>query len=117
MKNIERLYSVIDNNLFMTTGKLDYDRLMDSFIKLCDLINDGEYDESLWYIGEYKTACLDNLIVGAYWHFTEWHSGQFSKSYQCLCLLGSIYQPNMASLDPENYGEYATYKALETMAG
>ena len=117
MKNIERLYSVIDNSVFTINGKLSYNRIMDAVLLLCDAIEaDSSKDESIWYIGDCKTACLADFIVGAYWHFTEWHEGQDSKSYLCLCALGGIFTPNMAMLDPENCGEYSTYEQLDALA-
>ena len=117
MKNIERIYKAIDNSLFTINGKLSYDRLQDAILLLCEHINEDESeDESIWYIGEFGTACLADFITGAYWHFTEWHAGQESKSYACLSALGSIYSPNMATLDVENYGEFNTYELLAVMA-
>ncbi len=116
IKNINRIYNVIEASVFTTQGQLDHDRLQDAFIVLCNLINAGDYDETLWYIGEFKCATLDSLLVGAYWHFTEWHEGQDSKSYAVLCAIGSIYQPNCASLDQDNYGEFETYTQLNAMA-
>ncbi len=117
MKNIERIYKAIDNSLFTINGKLSYDRLQDAILLLCEHIKqDNGEDESIWYIGEYSAACLADFITGAYWHFTEWHAGQDSKSYACLSALGSIYSPNMASLEEENAGEFSTYELLNDMA-
>ncbi len=116
MKNIERIYNVIEASVFTTQGQLAYDRLQDAFVILCDLINASEHDDSLWCIGENKSASLDDLLIGAYWHFSEWHGGLNHKSYSVLCAIGSIYEPNCASLDEDNYGEFATYTQLNEIA-
>lgn len=113
--NIERLFKVIDNSLFMTTGKLDYDRVTDAFIKLADLVHDSDLDESIWYLGEFSHCCLSDLIVGAYWHYSDWHAGQYSKSYQALCALGQIFSPGMSSLDSDS-SEFFAYEMLQDMA-
>lgn len=112
MCNITRLYNVIDNSLFMVTGNLDYDRITDALIKLADTLATTETDESVWYIGECRTCCLDDLIIGAYWHYTEWHAGQYSKSYRALCALGQIFSPGMSYPEDEN----EAYLVLNAMA-
>ena len=117
MKNIKRIFKAVDNSLFTINGKLDYNRLQDAILLLCEhIMADDSDNESIWYIGEYGTACLADFIAGAYWHFTEWHGGQASKSYACLCALGQIFSPNMAVLDEDNHGEFATYELLADMA-
>ena len=55
---------------------------------------------------------LMDLIVGAYWHYTEWHSGQWSKGYAALSALGRIYSPNMETVDPDNMA----YQGLNRLA-
>ena len=102
LHNIERLVRVIENSVFMTTGKLDYPRITDAIIKLSDLVNDYDGDsDDLWNI---DTNCISiaDLIVGAYWHFLEWHSGQVSIGYRAFCALDRIYTPNMEQPDTEN---------------
>ncbi len=113
MKNIKRVFAVINHNLFTINGTMDYYRLMDCLSKLCELIEAYEGEtEFMWCLGEYGACTLDDLIIGAYWHFTEWHSGQDSKSYATLCALGSVYTPNMDTPDDEN----AAYQLLNIMA-
>jgi len=114
IQNVKRVFKVIDNSLFMISGKLDYDRVTDAIIKLADLVNDSPADDSdeLWSIGEFGTCSLPDLIVGAYWHYTEWHGGQWSKGYAALSALGSVFSPNMST--PE-YGNEA-YMALDEAA-
>lgn len=113
MKNIERLFNVIDNSLFMTTGKLDYDRITDAILVLCKEISNYEGEtEFMWSIGEYGLCDLGDLIVGAYWHYTEYYNGMGSKNYAALCALGEILRPNMALVEEEN----EAYIALNNLA-
>ena len=113
LRNIERLYRVIDRSLFYTDGNLDYARLTDAFISLSNAIMADDSDtETIWSIGEYSSVSLDNLIVGAYWHFTEWHDGQASTSYAALCALGEVFQPGMSSVEPDDL----TYEQLNAIA-
>ncbi len=113
LKSIERVFNVINNSLFTINGKLDYFRLMDCLEKLCSLIEEYEGEtECIWSMGEYGDCTLDDLIIGAYWHFTEWHSGQASKSYSTMCILGGIYSPGCEDVDEEN----AAYQMLNEMA-
>lgn len=113
MKNINRYFQVIDRSLFYTTGTLDYDRLTDAIIKLANAVNDYDGDSTeMWLIGEFRTCCLDELIIGAYWHYTEWHAGQYSDSYMALCAIGRVFDPGMTW--PETLNE--AYLALNNMA-
>ena len=114
MNDIAKLFDTINESLFMTTGTLDYADVTDSIIELAEAIKsyDGDSTE-LWHIGESSMCCLDDLIIGAYWHYTEWHGGQSSRGYLALSSLGTIYVPHVECGDDEN----EAYKALETMAG
>ena len=119
-RNIARYFRVIDSSLFMVTGKLDYERVTDAIIKLTNAVDEYDGDtESIWCIGEFGECCLSDLIVGAYWHFTEWHGGQWSKGYAALSTLGQVFQPGMTSIESERAdGSSAVfaYDALEGMA-
>ena len=115
--NIERLHKVIENSLFMTTGNLNYDRITDAIIKLANVINDyDEIDEFTWYIGQDSNCCIANLIVGAFWHYTEWHGGQWSKEYAALSQLGLIFSPGFAYGPEPDSGEFDAYQMLNDMA-
>ena len=125
IKNVKRIYNVIQNSLFMTTGNLSYDRLTDAVIMLCEQIQSvDDESEELWYIGGMSHAALGDFIAGAYWHFTEWHDGQYSKSYQALCALGNIFTPSIIFTpsvmvcedDYDCCGENDTYTLLNDMA-
>lgn len=111
--NINRLFNTVNNSLFMTTGKLDYSRITDAIIKLSNEVIDFEGEGGdIWYIGEGGNCCLMDLITGAYWHYTEWHGGQYSKGYAALSVLGQIYSPNMEDVDIQN----DAYTSLHHMA-
>ena len=97
--NTEKTFNYIQSsNLFRLNGKqIDITRLLDI---LCDAIL--EEKETNWYIGECTDFTLDELIVGAYWSYSDCHAGQASDSYATLCKLGTIFSPNMSSLESEN---------------
>ena len=114
LNSINRLFKVIENSLFMTTGNLDYDRVTDAIISLSNSIHNYHGDtEQIWYIGESGCCYLPDLIEGAFWHYTEWHSGQWSKGYAALSALGAIFSPGMTTPDTEN----DAYIQLEAIAG
>ena len=70
----------------------------------------------VWWIGESYEFDLSALIVGAYWHYTEWHCGQGSLEYRTLSALGQIFQPGMTTGPEEGSGEMYAYEALEHLA-
>ena len=115
-RDIERYFRVINNSLFRTTGNLDYPRVTDAIIRLSNVVSEYDGDtECIWYIGEDTECCLADLIVGAYWHYTDWHGGQWSQGYAALCALGEVFSPNMESLNTDS-PEYEAYQALESIA-
>lgn len=119
LRHIERTHAALCRSIFMTTGRLSYDRITQGMIRLCELINDycsaNDDTESLWYIGEHTGAPLADFLPGAYWHYCQWHAGQARVSYQALCALGSIFSPGMSS--PEDDGPEAdTINALNDIA-
>ena len=118
VKQIRRMFLTIDNSLFMTTGKLDYDRITEAITRLAELVkNDEGENESIWSIGEYRSCALPSLFVGAYWHYTEWHEGQYSDGYKALSALGRVFTPGMTSIESERgTGAYTAYEALEARA-
>lgn len=112
MNTIEKLYSIAHHNIGTINGTMSYDRITDTLIKLANVLSDSDTDESTWYIGECGYFSLSDLIVGAYWHYTEWHGGQFSKGYAALSALGQVFQPNMEMPDDENIA----YQLLNELA-
>ena len=114
-KNIERLHTLICRALFRINSPLDYDRTTDAIIRLCEVIQDTETDETTWWIGEDECSLAD-LIPAAYWHYTEWHAGQYSKGYRALSALGQIFSPGMTDGPEPETAEHDAYQALEQMA-
>ena len=113
MRNINRYFKVIDNSLFLTTGKLDYDRVTDAIIALANYIYEHDInDEFMWDIGEGGVCTLGDLIVGAYWHYSEHHLGMNSDGYAAFCALGQVFGPGMSSVEEEN----EAYMHLKEMA-
>jgi len=116
-KNITRLYNVAYKSIFTINGTLGYSRVTDTIIKLVNMVAETETNEStLTDIGEFNEACLADLIIGAFWHYTEWHGGQSSKGYVALSSLGGIYWPNMATGPETETGEHSAYTMLNELA-
>ncbi|MCP5006544.1 MAG: hypothetical protein GY941_21780 [Planctomycetes bacterium] len=102
MEQIKRLYNLIDKQLFTVNGNLSYDRLTSAITRLANLITDTDTDENLWYIGENGYCSLSDLISGAYWHYTEYHCGQWSDGYAALSALGNVFSPGMTYPEKDN---------------
>ena len=112
MNAIKRLYDIAHHNIGTTSGTMDYGRITDTLIRLANVLCDSETDESTWSIGEGGFFSVDDLIVGAYWHYTEWHGGQSSKGYAALSALGQVFHPGMEVPDDENIA----YQLLNELA-
>jgi hypothetical protein len=108
-KTTESIFEQItESALFRTDGEsID---LTEKLIRLCQLIN--EEDETNWYLGEGGECTLDALIVGAFFAYTEYHGGQSSETYACLCSLGSIFSPGMMGEPEEDTSEKYVYDAV-----
>ena len=112
-RNAARYLAVIDHNLGNVNGTMDYFRITECVIKLADYLAENETSEETWWIGEHGyLSGLSEVVVGAFWHYTEWHGGQSSIGYRALSALGRWYEPNMSSPEPENY----TYQLLNDLA-
>ncbi len=116
---IRKLHSVIESNLFHRNPepRLSYSRLTHAIDLLSRIVHDypGESD-CIWAIGEFSGCSVDSLIVGAYWHFTEWHSGQSSDGYRALSNLGDVFSPGMTSGPEPDTTENDVYLALDAIA-
>ena len=125
LPKIQALHRAIISNLFHREPmpKWDYNRLMQAIDLLARLVHDCLEDPTtgdnskLWAIGEFDAASLDSLIVGAYWHFSQWHEGQFSDSYRALCALGNVFNPGPVSTGPKpDSSERDVYVELNNIA-
>jgi len=115
-RNIERYRAIVEKALTRTDSTLDYTRTVEAIERLAYLVTATETDETVWYLGEFGYP-LDSIIVGAYWHFTEWHSGQWSDGYRVLSALGGIFTPGMCAAGPEpDSAEQLVYQDLDSMA-
>ena len=120
LQKIEQLANEIDSQLhtIKPIKPMDHMEITQAYIDLANMVHSYEGEgEEMWYLGEHNTAPLVDLLVGGYWHFTDWHAGQDSLSYEALCAIGSVYSPNMSSLDDDNYAEKGTYDELALLAG
>ena len=115
MNAIDQLRKVITFNLATTAGTMPYSRMTEAITKLANAIIDTDTDENIWHLGEYDYFTLDSLIIGAYWHYTEWHKGQFSPEYAALSALGEIYTPKYATIECEPCAK-EVYDLLEILA-
>ena len=116
-RNIQRLFNVAYSTIATTQGQLSYDRVTVALTRLCDEIKETETDEFIWgEVGEFGEFNLGDLLVGAYWHFVEWHAGQSSQSYAALCALGSIFSPGMSCEPEPETGEHSAYELLNQQA-
>jgi hypothetical protein len=112
LHNVKRLTACINRSLFTVCGRLDYPRITEALILLSNVIHDYPGDgEDLWYI-ENSLCDLPELIIGAYWHYAEWHGGQASQGYAALCALGQIFSPGMSCPEDDNIA----YCALNELA-
>ena len=103
--------------------KWDYNRLTQAIDLLARLVHDCPEDPAtgdnsqVWAIGEFDAASLDSLIVGAYWHFSQWHEGQWSDSYRALFSLGTVFNPGPVATGPEpDSSEFDVFRELNNIA-
>lgn len=117
--NIRALHHAIEASLFYRDPVpcWGYNRLTEAITLLSRIVHDypGESD-AIWSIGEFGSCTVDSLIVGAYWHYSEWHAGQNSESYRALSCLGQVYRPGMASGPEPDSTENDVYRALDSLA-
>lgn len=112
---IERVRAIVEKSLTRVDSTLDYPRTIEALTLLGNVVNAADTDEDTWSLGECGYS-LDSLIVGAYWHLSEWHGGQWSESYAALCSLGNVFSPGMTSGPEPDSCEMLVYQDLETMA-
>lgn len=117
LRNIARFYDCAYNTIGTINGGLSYERVTDCLIKLANLVAEKETPEFfLQETGEFNFFALDSLIIGAYWHYTEWHGGQWSDGYAALCALGRVFSPGMECGPEPGTGEQEAYELLNAMA-
>lgn len=110
---VYKVYSIIRKSLFQSNPPLRYNRIVKAFQILAEMVGTDCDNDELWYIGEGFEASLPDMITGAYWFFTDYHSGQWSDEYSAQCLLGNVFSPGMTSGPEPDSGEETVYNALE----
>jgi len=117
LSSIKRLHRLVEHNLFMITGTLDYMRTIDAIAALSEAIEayQGE-GENIWYLEGIGCAGPDDIIAGSYCHLVEWHGGQFSRTYEVSCILGRIFNPGMSDGPETESCEHEVYLQLQDMA-
>lgn len=111
LADVQSMYDDIMEQVFTIHGTDNHLEVTHKIIQLSEAVH-GNDDEFIWDLGEFSECTLGDFIVGAYWHYTEWHSGQNSIEYEALCRLGEIFSPGMSSVESEN----AAYQQLGVMA-
>ena len=111
VEGFSELYENIKRAMFT---ECDYERTTRLIILLAVQLREHETAD-IWWIGECTQFDLAELIIGAYWHYTEWHGGQRSLEYRALSSLGQIFNPGMTT-GPEEGGELYAYESLADLA-
>lgn len=114
-RNIKRLFEVVDKALFYINSTLDYSRTVEAIALLANTVREEETEEDVWSIGEFDMATLDSLLIGAYWFFSDYHSGQNSDEYAALCAIGEVFNPGISGGVEEDTTEKCVYKAFEDL--
>lgn len=118
LRNITRLYNVAYQSIATINGRISYERVTDCIIRLADMVAEKETPEFfLQETGEGNEFCLADLIIGAYWHYSQWHGGQSSKGYAALSSLGRIFSPGIESGPEPETGERSAFELLHQLAG
>jgi len=117
IKKITALHAELEQALFFINPKLDYIEVIEKLTEFANLIHALDEGNDKWlYIGDCSSATPPDLLIGAYWHLTEWHSGQWSDSYAAMCAIGEVFHPGMSNGPEEESSEHYVYTALNTMA-
>lgn len=120
LEKIKKIYEGIYASTFTINPIFKYQDLADQFVELAEALVEYNGESEDWiYLGEGSECQLGDMVVGAFWHYTEWHAGQSSRSYEALSSLGKIYQPNMEqppSEDDEHSMEGDCYRRLNYLA-
>ena len=95
---------------FHTSNEL-VDEIVDKFIALASEIDKCE--ESTCFS---DVDSLADLIEGAYFHFMDWHAGQWSQEYQALCIIGRIFKPGHNQNEPCDEHGKLFYSELSKLA-
>ena len=114
---IQAIHRALMRELFTIKASWHYSKVTQAIDLLARLVHDYEGDSDDWlYMGECDYAGMTELLVGAFWHYTEWYSGQWSPEYRALCNLGQVFSPGMTSGPEPGTSEKDVYLALDRLA-
>lgn len=111
VEGFSELYENIKRAMFT---ECDYERTTRLIILLAVQLREHDAAD-IWWIGNCTQFDLAELIIGAYWHYTEWHGGQSSLEYRALSSLGQIFKPGN-TIAPEDGGALYAYESLADLA-
>ncbi len=113
MTRLEKIHGLICNTLFTIEPPLTANKLPKAFQTMVKLIQSEPLDSNWHSIGEFSAATIEDLIVGAYWFYSENYCGQASEEYATMCVIGSIFDPGRTRLGKGT--ELEVYQALEKL--
>lgn len=120
IRNIERLFNVVDANVFMTTGTLDYPRIREASIKMLRLVDEYESPNmeafELWSIGEYGDCHMDALIVALFWHSADYLDDGCTASCELNTAASAVFSPGMSGRPEADTSEEIAYRMLGHVA-
>ena len=97
-----RYARVVDQGVNHRESKLTYTQVTNATLKLATMLADYKGEtEFLWGKIAWMDS-LDEIIIGAFWHYTHSHSGQDSVSYATYCQLNRVYSPGCGGDEEEN---------------
>lgn len=110
---LQQLHHNIMQSIMTTTPVFGYESLHEKIIELCELIS--EENDVDWF-DEQCDYYLSDLVVAAFWHYTEWHGGQYHETYKALSSLSLIYDPGMSCGCESDSSEEIIYNQLQELA-
>lgn len=116
---IKTLFTAIRDSIMTSAPDYTYEQLHQKFCDLVGLLDRREQpkmEDFIWEMGGESGPSLGDLIIGAYWHYTEWHDGQDSETYMALSAIGTIYSPGMTSGVEQDTGEEDIFDAMHLLA-
>ena len=110
-KTIAAYDQIVNSSVFRTDGA-DIN-VADALVALDDAVRHEDNDAWL-YVGESGPCTLPDLIVGAYWALTLWHSGQRSNEYRAFCALCEVFDPKCTGEPEPGEAGFDAYDAFDS---
>jgi|SRR5690606_6037330 len=99
--------------LFRQESELSYYQAVEAIRELAVSVKTDE--ETEWELGEFEEATLDNLLIGSYWFFVDYHGGQESPEYIAQSAISQVYKPGMSSGPEPETSKVDVYEAWEAL--